>query len=44
VKDQQSQTDFKAANEAATKAIRDFDSWLGSQEATATNNFALGPD
>ena len=44
VADQQSQADFKTANEAATKAIRDFDSWLASQEATATNNFALGPD
>lgn len=44
VADQQSQTDFKAANEAATKAIRDFDSWLASQESTATNNFALGAD
>lgn len=44
VADQQSQADFKTANEAATKAIRDFDSWLASQEATATNNFGLGPD
>ena len=44
VADQQSQADFKTANEAATKAIRDFDSWLASQEGTATNNFALGPD
>ncbi|HUS00024.1 MAG TPA: DUF885 family protein, partial [Pyrinomonadaceae bacterium] len=38
VTDQQAQTDFKAANAAASKAVRDFDAWLGSQEATATNN------
>jgi len=44
VADQQAQADFKAANTAAAKAIRDFDAWLGSQEATATNNFALGAD
>jgi uncharacterized protein (DUF885 family) len=44
VADAQSQTDFKAANTAAAKAIRDFDAWLASQESTATNNFALGPD
>ncbi len=44
VADPQSQTDFKAANAAAAKAIRDFDAWLASQESTATNNFALGPD
>ena len=44
VTDEKSQSDFKAANAAASKAVRDFDAWLGSQEATATNNFALGPD
>jgi uncharacterized protein (DUF885 family) len=44
VTDAQSQTDFKTANAAASKAIRDFDTWLASQEATATNDFALGPD
>jgi uncharacterized protein (DUF885 family) len=44
VADQQSQADFKAANAAAAKAIRDFDAWLGQQEAAATNDFALGPD
>jgi uncharacterized protein (DUF885 family) len=44
VADAQSQTDFKIANAAASKAVRDFDAWLASQEATATNNFALGPD
>src|ERR1700749_138276 len=44
VKDEALQSDFKTANDAATKAIKDFDAWLGSQEATATDNFALGPD
>ncbi len=44
VTDQQSQSEFKSANAAAAKAIRDFDAWLASQESTATNNFALGAD
>jgi hypothetical protein len=44
VTDQQLHADFKAANEGATKAIRDFDAWLAEQEKTATNNFALGPE
>jgi uncharacterized protein (DUF885 family) len=44
VSDQQLQTDFRAANDAAIKAMRDFDSWLASQEASATDNFALGAD
>lgn len=44
VKDEQSQKDFKEANAAAGKAIRDFDVWLGQQEGSATNNFALGAD
>ena len=44
VKDEQSQKDFKEANAAAAKGIKDFDAWLGQQEASATNNFALGAD
>jgi Bacterial protein of unknown function (DUF885) len=44
VTDQQLQNDFKQANDGAIKAVRDFDAWLGEQEKTATNNFALGPD
>jgi uncharacterized protein (DUF885 family) len=44
VKDQQLQKDFSEANAGAIKAIRNFDSWLGEQEASATNDFALGPD
>lgn len=44
VTDQQLQSEFRTANEAAIKAMKDLDSWLQSQEATATTNFALGPD
>ncbi len=44
VKDEGSQKDFKEANDAAIKAIKDFDAYLASQEANATNDFALGAD
>jgi uncharacterized protein (DUF885 family) len=44
VKDEQSQKDFKEANDGAIKAVKDFDSWLGEQEKTGTDNFALGAD
>lgn len=44
VKDEQSQKDFKEANAAAAKAVKDFDTWLVEQEKTATDNFALGAD
>ena len=44
VKDEALQSDFRTANEAAIKAIKDFDAWLASQEANATDNFALGAD
>jgi uncharacterized protein (DUF885 family) len=44
VKDEQSRKEFKEANDAAVKAIKDFDTWLGEQEKNATNDFALGPD
>src|SRR4029077_18594479 len=44
VKDAQSQSDFKTANDAAIQAIREFDSWLTQQEATATGDFALGAE
>lgn len=44
VADQTSQADFASANAAAAKAIRNFDTWLGQQEASANDNFALGPD
>jgi uncharacterized protein (DUF885 family) len=44
VQDQQLQTEFRTANEAAIKAMKDLDAWFQSQEATATTNFALGAD
>jgi len=44
VKDAQSQTNFKIANDAAVQAIREFDSWLTQQETQATGEFALGPE
>jgi len=44
VTDAQSQKDFKDANDGAIKAIKDFDAWLGEQEKTGTDAFALGPD
>jgi hypothetical protein len=42
VKDEQKQRDFREANTAATAAMKDLDAWFTSQEATATNNFAIG--
>ena len=44
VKDEASQKDFKEANDAAVKAVKEFDTWLGEQEKSATASFALGPD
>jgi hypothetical protein len=44
VKDELLQADFENANEAAVLAIREFDGWLTQQEATATGEFALGPE
>lgn len=44
VKDSELQQQFSAAKTAAAAAIRGFDDWLKSQESTATNNFALGPE
>ena len=44
VKDEASQKDFVEANAAAAKAVKEFDAWLGEQEKTATDNFALGAD
>lgn len=44
VKDAASQKDFKEANDAAVKAIKEFDAWLKEQEKTANDNFALGAD
>ena len=44
VKDEQLQKDFKAANDAAIKAMKDIDGWFKSQEPPATTNFALGAE
>jgi uncharacterized protein (DUF885 family) len=44
VKDETAQKEFKEANAAAAKAVKDFDKWLEEQEKTATDNFALGAD
>lgn len=42
VKDEQLQKDFKEANDGAIKAMKDIDGWFKTQEAGATNDFALG--
>ena len=42
VKDEQLQKDFREANSAAIKAMRELDAWFQSQQATATDNFAIG--
>lgn len=44
VKDEAVQKEFNDARTAASKAIRDFDTWLGSQANESSNNFALGAD
>lgn len=44
VKDEKLQSDFKKANDSAIKAVKDFDNWLKEQEASATDNFALGAE
>jgi hypothetical protein len=44
VKDEQLQKDFKEANDGAIKAMKDIDGWFKTQEATATNDFALGAE
>jgi hypothetical protein len=44
VQDEQLQKDFREANDRAAKAVKDFDAWLALQEASATDNFALGAD
>ena len=44
VKDEQLKKDFAEANASAIKAMKELDSWFQSQEATATENFALGAE
>jgi hypothetical protein len=43
VKDESLQLDFRAANQAAIKAMKELDSWFDEQRPAATENFALGP-
>jgi hypothetical protein len=42
VKDEQLQKDFSEANTAAIRAMRELGAWFDSQQATATDNFAIG--
>lgn len=44
VKDEQLQKDFSEANAAAIKAMRELDAWFQSQQATATDDFAIGAE
>ncbi|MGH9928025.1 MAG: DUF885 family protein, partial [Pyrinomonadaceae bacterium] len=44
VMDEKLQSDFRAANDVAIKAVKDFDAWLDSQNASGTNDFAIGAD
>jgi uncharacterized protein DUF885 len=44
VDDARLQTEFREANASAVKAMRELDAWLTAQEASATDDFALGPD
>jgi hypothetical protein len=44
VKDPQLQSEFKAANADAIRALKSLDAWFASQRAAANDDFALGPD
>jgi uncharacterized protein (DUF885 family) len=44
VTDEALQKEFAAASAAAVRAVKEFDAWLAIQEASATNDFALGPE
>jgi len=44
VADSTLQADLREANAAAIAAMRGLDAWLATQEATATDQFALGPE
>lgn len=44
VKDEQLQKEFREANASAITAMKGIDDWFKSQEATATDNFALGAE
>ncbi|MEP6637622.1 MAG: DUF885 family protein, partial [Acidobacteriota bacterium] len=44
VKDEPLQKSFTEANAGAIKAMKEMDAWFKSQQATATNDFALGSE
>ncbi|MEO8433713.1 MAG: DUF885 domain-containing protein [Pyrinomonadaceae bacterium] len=44
VKDEQLQKEFREANTSAITAMKGIDEWFKSQEASATDNFALGAE
>ena len=44
VNDAKLREEFSAANPGAAKAMRELDAWFMSQEASATEGFAIGPD
>jgi hypothetical protein len=44
VDDSRLQREFRAANEAAIKAMKGLDAWFAQQEPTANDNYALGPE
>ena len=44
VDDARLQQEFRAANDAAIKAMSALDAWFAQQEATATDGFPLGPE
>jgi hypothetical protein len=44
IKDAQLNSDFAASNAAAIAALKSLDAWFASQRATASQDFALGPD
>lgn len=44
VTDPQLQAEFRAVNAEAIRAMKELDAWFDTQGATATENFALGPD
>jgi hypothetical protein len=44
VNDQRLQKEFRAANEAATQAMKGMAAWLETQRTTATDDFALGAE
>ncbi|HXM36117.1 MAG TPA: DUF885 domain-containing protein [Pyrinomonadaceae bacterium] len=44
VSDAETVANFRVANSAAIMAMKDLDAWLKTQEASAKDNFAIGPE